>query len=436
MKRQTTSLTNRTTVTVQGWTTLFALLTWSQISLAETSYPVFDPGLHIATHRHVNENRFGNNGTVNKHPGVSTASLNLHDPGMAAPEREVAVRFNWRFTQWNDPEEFVGMFIALRRPSVETVLPGGLGGPAAELPDDFAVNLNAIEKTGCPDLARIDLIRLTLGLPPLAENFILRVELHRAGMPKGWEGCRIPINPKKGAEQQFDVPINAIAFLENPGKTIHATEIALIIEEQHFADDIRNPVEGWFDLRRVELVRLGGGAEGNVDAIVQLSSRRLAEELARREFETIWRLADAKTGFSWDRTLYPDLLHTGATGWVLAALPYAVDFGWVPPDAAEERALRILRWADRADLYHNGPDGAIGNSKGVLYRFLGFAGADEPLTGTRKTNLGNTNTSEASIIDTALFHYGVAMASVGFDKDKPKQAEIRRLPASILRRTV
>lgn len=135
------------------------------------------------------------------------------------------------------------------------------------------------------------------------------------------------------------------------------------------------------------------------------------------------------------RTGAGDLLHTGATGWLLAALPYAVTRGWVTQAQAEARALRILRWADHAGLYNDASSGAIGNRMGVLYRFLGYNGATDPLTGTRKIDLHKVNAVEASIIDTAIFHYGVAMSAAGFTAETPAQVEIHTHAQSILART-
>jgi hypothetical protein len=58
-------------------------------------------------------------------------------------------------------------------------------------------------------------------------------------------------------------------------------------------------------------------------------------ELARGDSEALMRLRDAKTGFTLDRTLFRDLAHVGATGWLLASLPAAVDQGWLSEPEAQ-----------------------------------------------------------------------------------------------------
>jgi hypothetical protein len=159
-------------------------------------------------------------------------------------------------------------------------------------------------------------------------------------------------------------------------------------------------------------------------------------ELERREFETLLRLIDAVTGASLDRTLFRDLIHRGATGWLLAALPAAVQQGWITIDNARERALRVLRFLNNDALWGDEPVGKVGNSQGLVYRFGGpdRTGLKGPLTGTRKLDVGDCNAVEASLIDTALLHWGAATLAAGFSSADLRDREIGERVSRLLNR--
>jgi hypothetical protein len=156
-------------------------------------------------------------------------------------------------------------------------------------------------------------------------------------------------------------------------------------------------------------------------------------ELARGDFEALMRYRDAKTGFTLDRTLFRDLAHVGATGWLLASLPTAADQDWLTETEAKAAGLQVLRFLDNPALWCDAPTGCVGTSMGLVYRFTGIdpAGLNGPLTGTRKIDVGGVNNVEASVIDTAILQMGAATFASGFRRD----TEIKGLVDRLLART-
>ena len=389
---------------------------------AENAYPIVDPRFTVAHPRHAAENFYGSTGVINKWVGISNAELAPYrvDGGTLG-----VLRFTWQFKS-SDPEEFAGPFLAFRRPSLETAKPDGSPGAVVSLPPNVALNLRRFETTSSIPRT-IESLRIVLATNSASVKCRPRVELRDSSRRIG--ATRILFDPAAGAVQTFDLPLSRFPGINRS----RVTQMALVIEERHISDRIVNPMAGGFDIRKIEFIDKDG-ADHSAASIAALPDTEFVEQVARREFETLWRLADPKTGFCWDRTLFPDLIHAGSTGFLLASLPYAVERGWVSRAQAEGRALRILRWADKARLYHDLPSGAIGNSAGLMYRFLGYRGATHRDTGTRKLDRGDTNAVEASLIDTGIFHYGTALCSSGFSANTSAQREIRRLAQSILNR--
>ena len=110
---------------------------------------------------------------------------------------------------------------------------------------------------------------------------------------------------------------------------------------------------------------------------------------------------------------------------------------WLGADAARTRALTILKFVDNPALFGNDPVGKLGNSVGMMYRFGGIdpQGPAGSLTGTRKLDLNNCNSVEASVIDTALFQFGAATCAAGFNSQSAQDQEINQRVRNILNRT-
>jgi hypothetical protein len=278
------------------------------------------------------------------------------------------------------------------------------------------------------DRITIDSLRLALSRKGPGAVFTIRVELK-------------DINERQmSSDIQFDFTTADFLSHDLPLSTFRGsiditavTKITLVIEKGP------NPSAGGFVVRAVRLVDKDGPTFDATTLVRRPGDRELIAETARRDFESLLRLIDRKTGASLDRTLFVDQIHWGATGWLLASLPAAVARGWIARVDAVEHALRILRFVDREALWGDEPVGKIGNSLGIMYRFGGLDPEHPlgPLTGTRKYTFrgeigerGDCDGVEASVIDTALFQFGAATAAAGL-----ADPEITRRVGSILGRT-
>jgi hypothetical protein len=145
----------------------------------------------------------------------------------------------------------------------------------------------------------------------------------------------------------------------------------------------------------------------------------IVEDLQRRTFDYFWERTNPKNGLVPDRWPTPSFSSIAATGFGLTAYGVGVERGWITRDQAIERTLATLRFFKNAKM---GPE-ATGTSgyKGFYYHFL------EMDSGARfKTN-------ELSTVDTTLLMGGVLFSQSFFDKDDPREAEIRQLADDLYR---
>jgi hypothetical protein len=106
-------------------------------------------------------------------------------------------------------------------------------------------------------------------------------------------------------------------------------------------------------------------------------------------------------------------------GFALSVYPVAVERGWVSRDEAVELSLAALRFFRDSD--QSGTPDATGY-KGFYYHFLDMQ------SGLR------TWRSELSMIDTALLIAGVLTASMYFDAETSREAELREIAEQLYRR--
>jgi len=414
---------------ISGSILVIAILGGAMPASAETEYPVLDPRYSYAHQRHGGECRVGGVGvayptSIGCHVSATATPVWVNDLGA---ERGL-LRFQYAF-MGSSSEEFAGVFFTFGRMGVETVTTNGAAGPDLDLHADGTFNLDRLELTG-ETTSSIERIRMELRQLPPYTNLLIRAEVEDGSRTKGY--LRFPFAPSNSQPMVVNLPLSA--FIGSYDRS-SVKVLSLVVEENHWVDGVHNPETGGFDLLKVALV----DDQGNCDdaaSIIALDSYEFVLQMARRDFETLWRLQDATTGACLDRTLFRDLLHWGATGWLLASLPFAVGQGWVTSAEAEARALKIIRFIDNDAVWGDGPSGNVGNSRGVMYRFGGIdpSGLAGNLTGTRKLDLGYVNAVEASTIDTALFMMGLATCASGFDEATSGQNEIRNRAANILRR--
>lgn len=397
---------------------------------AETEYPVLAPRFSYAHVRHAGESRAGSVGVIRAtDPGCEVeASLSPVWLTDTTPPRG-ALRFEYAF-KGASREEFAGAFLTFGRIAVETVRPDGTPGPVLDLHEDGTWDFERLALTGSAPIT-IEAVRLYLRPTRTGAPLTVRAELEDRSRGKGFRRFRFA--PEGPAPVVVTLPLDGFRGAYD-GRAVKL--MALVIEETHVADGIRNPPSGGFDILGVCLVDRDGDGQ-NAEALLRAADRAFVAALAWRDFETLWRLSDPASGACLDRTLFRDLLHWGATGWLLAALPFAEGQGWLPASAARARALTILRFLDDPRRWGDRPAGCVGNSVGIVYRFGGIdpAGLGGPLTGTRKIDPGRPNAAEASVIDTALLELGIAVCARGFSGDHPEEAEIRTRAAAVLART-
>jgi len=394
-----------------------------------TVFPLLDTKYSCAAPRHAGETRHGSLGSVNKYPEQSLVALAWGWENIHGSERGF-LRFRWEFRS-TDLEEFAGFFLSMGRIGVDTVNPDGTPGPALDLLDDSPLNLDDISGLSGPPFS-IEALRFVLRGDGGDQDLKVRVELEDGGGHKA--AVRVPLSLRGTELSTFAVALSS--FPSSVDKTALKL-VSVVIERLHVTAGIRNPDAGGFDVLEMAWVDEDSVSLPSAAGLLALSDREFVTTLARADFETLWRLSDTATGACLDRTLFRDLIHWGATGWLLASLHPAVEKGWISSAQAEERALRVLRFLDEDARWGDAPAGYVGNSRGVIYRFGGIdpAGLDGPLTGTRKIDLGRVNAVEASVIDTALLHLGILTCAAAFDAETTAQRELRQRADSVLNRT-
>lgn len=394
---------------------------------AGTTVPLLDPRYSYAADRHEGETRRGSLGIIAKHPTESAATLT---PRWTARDGGRGVLdFSWSFRS-GDLEEFAGFYLSAGRIGIDTVHPDGTPGPALDFHHQGTLNFRSLSRLAGPPVT-VQSLRLRLRGNGVDQQLVLRLELEDADRHKS--AHRVPLALRGSEPQTLEVPIAAFGN----GPDLQRVKLAaVVVERLHLVDGIRNPDQGGFEVEGLDLVAPDASLP-DAPALLALSDRDFVAALARADFEALWTLADPTTGASYDRTLFPDLLHWGATGWQLAALPAGVRHGWITREQAIERTLRILRFLDQDMLWGDEPTGRVGNSIGLVYRFggIGPTGPEDPLTGTRKIDVNRVNAVEASTIDTALLHWGILLAEASFEGTEPDEAEIRTRGRSIRNRT-
>ena len=362
---------------------------------AGTTYTILDPAFSYAAPRHRGESRVGTVGEIEKTPETVTVEPVCADRN---PADDCVLRFEYAFRS-ADQEEFAGVFFSFGRLAIDTVKQDGTSGPSIDLHQDSTFNLSDLMLNDKDRGISIEALRLRVRPHRQSQMLTVRLELEDGERNKVF--TRIVLDSSRSDTLDFTVPLTDFSGSSFDPRRVKL--LSLVVEENHFADGVSNPQNGGLDLLFVGLVDSDGPQLG-AQHIAGLVDEQLVEEVARRNFEALLRMQDVKTGLVLDRTLFRDLLHLGATGWLLAGLPAAVQRGWITSDRARRLGLKILRFLAEDSLWSDQPTCVVGNSRGLVYRFGGIdsEGLFAPCTGTRKLDAGDLNAVEASPIDTAL----------------------------------
>ena len=140
----------------------------------------------------------------------------------------------------------------------------------------------------------------------------------------------------------------------------------------------------------------GESFDAQAAALLELDDASLIDAIARQTFDYFWFEADPQTGLVRDRSTDSSPASIAATGFGLAALPVAVERGWITRGEGEARALTTL---------NTFLGGGVAGERGFYYHFV------DVQTGQRVWE------SELSSIDTALLAAGALVAGQYFDGD-------------------
>jgi len=135
-----------------------------------------------------------------------------------------------------------------------------------------------------------------------------------------------------------------------------------------------------------------------------LSNQQLLEEVQRRAWRFFWEKADTRTGLMNDRARNSgvdnySVASVAATGYGLAAIPVAVEHGWLARDEGLSRARRTVHFLHTMPHQH-----------GWFYHFV------------EKSTGGRVWKSEVSSIDTGLLLCGALVCGQYFKADAPDVA--------------
>jgi hypothetical protein len=138
-------------------------------------------------------------------------------------------------------------------------------------------------------------------------------------------------------------------------------------------------------------------------------------------FLFFWETTNPDNGLVHDRYPTPTFSSVAAVGFGLTIYPIGVERGYITRDQAVERVLTTLRF------FWNAPQGpesrGTAGYRGFFYHFLDL-----------ETGMRFDERVELSTIDTALLIAGALFCRMYFDRDEPREQEIRELADSLYRR--
>ena len=146
----------------------------------------------------------------------------------------------------------------------------------------------------------------------------------------------------------------------------------------------------------------------------------LFDDIERRTFQFFWDTTNETNGLTPDRYPSRPFSSIASVGFALTAYPIGVENGWVSRTQAVDRTLLTLKFFRNAKQGPQ-PAGRTGY-RGFFYHFLNMQ------TGAR-----HKVWSELSSIDTSLLIAGALFAQSYYDRDDPREVEIRKLADELYR---
>ncbi|RPE81484.1 hypothetical protein EDC50_0675 [Vulcaniibacterium tengchongense] len=147
----------------------------------------------------------------------------------------------------------------------------------------------------------------------------------------------------------------------------------------------------------------------------------LFRDIERRTFQFFWDTTNERNGLTPDRYPSRPFASIASVGFALTAYPIGIENGWISRNQAVDRTLTTLRFF--RDLPQGPQAAGRGGYRGFYYHFLDMD------TGHRFDSW-----VELSSVDTALLMGGVLFAQSYYDRDDPREKEIRELADELYRR--
>jgi len=156
-------------------------------------------------------------------------------------------------------------------------------------------------------------------------------------------------------------------------------------------------------------------------AALPKSQQALLADIEKRSFDWFWQSANPVNGLIPDHYPADSFASIASVGFGLTAYGIGVERGYITREQAIQRTLVTLRFFKDAPQ-NDSEDDATG-FHGFFYHFLNMQ------TGKREARW-----VEVSTVDTSLLLGGILFAQSYYDRDVPKEKEIRQLADDIYRR--
>ncbi|MEI2455502.1 glucoamylase family protein [Lysobacter firmicutimachus] len=147
----------------------------------------------------------------------------------------------------------------------------------------------------------------------------------------------------------------------------------------------------------------------------------LFRDIEKRTFQFFWDTSNEQNGLTPDRYPSRPFASIASVGFALTAYPIGIERGWVSRTQAVDRTLTTLKFL--RDLPSGPQASGKGSYKGFYYHFLDMQ------KGQRYDSW-----VELSSVDTGLLMMGVLFAQSYYDRDEPREKEIRAIADTLYKR--
>ena len=206
----------------------------------------------------------------------------------------------------------------------------------------------------------------------------------------GWTTVRFDLDPALRETRQDGAYIMYLSFFHQEGSGSKTP-----LTEPFHVGDFHLGLTALVDIATTE-----ARYRREVDALLAMDDETLLNAVARETFDFFWHEASPNTGLILDRNAPNAAASIASVGFGLAAIPVAIERGWITHEAGYERArLAISTFVN----------GGVQGEHGFFYHFVDVE------TGERRWN------SEVSSIDTTLLVAGALVAGQYFEETEVQQ---------------